>query len=215
MLVVGLLLGSVSISAQPALLYRDTTGSVEILINIQQEPLPNGSLINSLLSDGDVHRVELDESNATVSYRFASPVRKTSYLVRREGNVLVAQGTLKGASFSRRIAINAGPWLESMEWELADYAMSGSTQPLVFWVVNPFEAQAFEMQAIGESPENIMDNGQSVPAQRVRVRPAGFLAPFYSTLYWFRPTDGRFLRYEGVRGLPGTPLTVVELIRED
>jgi hypothetical protein len=215
MLGVGLFLGSVSISAEPSLLYRDTTGSVQILIHIQQELLPNGSLINSLLSDGDVHRVALDQSNATVSYRFASPVRKTSYRVHREGNALLAQGTFKGVSFSRRITINAGPWFESMEWELTDYAMSGSTQPLVFWVVNPFEAQAYEMQAIGESPENIMDNGQSVPAQRVRVRPAGILAPFWSTLYWFRLTDGRFLRYEGVRGMPGTPLTVVELIGGD
>ena len=102
-----------------------------------------------------------------------------------------------------------------MEWELADYAVSGSTQPLVFWVVNPFEARAYQMQAIGESREVIDDNGKSLTAARVRVRPNGFLAPFWSTLYWFRPSDGRFVRYEGVRGLPGTPKTTVELLRGD
>ena len=212
MLCVGLFLGSMSTFAEPTLLYRDTTGSVEIIIHIWKDILPEGSLINSLLSDGDVHRVQLDESNATVRYQFASPVRGTAYTARREGNELLLQGTFRGASFSRRIAINANPWLESMEWSLADYALSGSMQPLVFWVVNPFEAQAYELQAIGENPENVMDNGQSFPALRVRVRPTGLLAPFWSTLYWFRPSDGRFLRYEGVRGLPGTPKTVVELM---
>jgi hypothetical protein len=214
MLGAGLFLGSMSAFAEPELLYRDVTGSVEILIHIWKDVLPDGSLINSLLSDGDVHRVQLDDSNATVSYRFASPVRGTVYAARREENELLLQGTLKGASFSRRITINANPWLESMEWSLAEYALSGSRLPLVFWVVNPFEGLAYEMQAIGESSENVMDNGQSVPAMRVRVRPAGLLAPFWSTLYWFRPTDGRFLRYEGVRGLPGTPKTVVELMSE-
>jgi hypothetical protein len=216
LLVVGILLGcATSVLAEPHLEYRDMTGSVEILIHIWKELLPDGSLINSMLSDGDVHRVQLDGSNATVSYRFASPTRGTAYTTHREGDELVFQGTFKGSSLSKRIAINANPWYESMEWSLADYARSGSTQPLLFWVINPFEAQAYEMQAIGESPENIMDNGQSVPALRVRVRPAGILAPFWSTLYWFRPYDGRFLRYEGVRGLPGTPKTVVELMNGD
>jgi hypothetical protein len=203
------------ILAEPVLVYRDMTGSVQILIHIWQELLPEGSLVNSALSDGDEHHVQLDDANATVSYRFASPTQSTSYLARREGDELVLQGTFKGFPLSRRIAINANPWFESMEWSLVDYALSGSTRPLVFWVVNPREARAYEMQAIGESPENILDNGQSVPALRVRVRPAGFLAPFWSTLYWFRPSDGRFLRYEGVRGLPGTPMTVVELLGGD
>jgi hypothetical protein len=213
LLCAGFLLGfSLAARAEPSLLYRDTTGGVQILIHMWVELLPTGSLINSVLSDGDVHRVQVNDEMATLSYRFASPARGSAYLARREGDTLVIAGTFRGAPLSRRISIDASPWYESMEWSLAEYALSGSTQPLVFWVVNPFEALAYEMQAIGESPENIMDNGQSVPALRVRVRPAGLLAPFWSTLYWFRPSDGRFLRYEGVRGLPGTPRTVVELM---
>ena len=47
---------------------------------------------------------------------------------------------------------------------------------------------------------------------RIRVSPVGILHFIWSALYWFRPTDARFLRYEAVRGLPGTPRTVVELM---
>jgi hypothetical protein len=169
-------------------------------------------MINSLLSDGDVHRVELNEADATIGYHYASPSLKMAYSARREGDELFLEGTFKGVPLSRRISIDASPWFESMEWELGQYAVSGSSQPLVFWVVNPLEARAYQLQATGESTEMIDDNGQSVAGARVRVRPTGFLAPFWSTLYWFRPTDGRFLRYEGVRGLPGTPKTVVELL---
>jgi len=51
-----------------------------------------------------------------------------------------------------------------------------------------------------------------VDAVRLRVVPVGILRFFWSALYWFRPADGRFERSEGVRGGPGTPKTVVELL---
>lgn len=57
-------------------------------------------------------------------------------------------------------------------------------------------------------------DGRTEEAMRVRVSPWGLLSLFWSSLYWFRPSDGAFLRYEAVRGLPGTPKTVVELIEE-
>ena len=48
-------------------------------------------------------------------------------------------------------------------------------------------------------------------ALRVRIRPVGILHYLWSALYWYRPGDGTFLRYEAVRGWVGTPKTVIEL----
>jgi hypothetical protein len=213
----GLALGLLGILSVPAvaqaiLTYRDRTGRVDIIIHMWKEELPFGAMFHSRLSDGEIHRVEIDGSNETISYRFASPSRNTSYLARREGNTILIEGTLHGSPLSRRLPIDATPWMESMEWSLQEYAMSGSPLPLTFWVLQPFEVRAYLLQATGELEENIVVNGQAQAVKRVRVRPAGILAPFWSALYWFRASDGRFVRYEGVRGLPGTPKTVVELI---
>jgi hypothetical protein len=131
------------------------------------------------------------------------------------GNKILVEGTLNGSPMSRQLPIDATAWMESMEWQLGEYAMSGSTRPVHFWVLQPFEAMAFPLQATGEPEENIVVNGQPQPAKRVRVRPAGILAPFWSSIFWFRPSDGRFLRNEAVRGLPGTPKTFVELMEEN
>ena len=201
-------------SAQTMLTYRDRTGHVEIIINMWKEELPSGFMFHSLLSNGDIYRVEIDGSKQTISYRFASPSRRTSYLARREGNTILVEGTLNGSPVSRQLPIDATTWMESMEWSLGEYAMSGSTRPVHFWVVQPFEAMAYALQATGEPEENIVVNGQTQLAKRVRVRPAGILAPFWSSIYWFRPSDGRFLRNEAVRGLPGTPKTFVELMED-
>ena len=101
-----------------------------------------------------------------------------------------------------------------MEWSLQPFAVSGSSEPLLFWVVQPYDGQAFLMQAREEKAEDIPVDGRTLEARRVKVSPWGILSLFWSSLYWFRLSDGTFLRYEAVRGLPGTPKTVVELIEE-
>ena len=70
------------------------------------------------------------------------------------------------------------------------------------------------MQAREEKEEGIPVDGRALEAMRVKVSPWGLLSLFWSSLYWYRSSDGTFVRFEGVRGLPGTPKTVVELIGE-
>ena len=202
------------VDAQAGGIYRDLTGQLVTMIRLQQETRGEEVTLRSILSDGDLHSVEMDASRATLHYDFDSPGRKTAYSASREGNEILIQGTLKGQPLSRRIPIDSHPWYESMEWSLQPFAVSGSSEPLLFWVVQPYEGQAFLMQAREEREEDIPVDGRTLEALRVKVSPWGILSLFWSSLYWFRPSDGTFLRYEAVRGLPGTPKTVVELIEE-
>jgi hypothetical protein len=200
--------------AQGGWIYRDLTGKLVTIIHLQEETHGNDVTIHSTLSDGDLHNVEMDASRATFHYDYESPERKTAYSATRQGNEILLQGTLKGHSLSRRIPIDAHPWFQAMEWSLQPLVVSGSARPLVFWVVQPFEGHVYQMQAREEQAEEIPVDGRTLEALRVRVSPSGILAALWSSLYWFRPSDGAFLRYEAVRGLPGTPKTVVELIEE-
>jgi hypothetical protein len=209
-----LICGTLPAGAQSGWVYRDLTGHLVTMIYLREETHGEDVTIRSTLSDGDLHSVEMDASRATVHYDFASPARKTAYSVNREGNDITIQGTLRGQPVSRRIPIDTHPWYQSMEWSLQPLVVSGSSQPLVFWVVQPFEGQAYLMQAREEKAEAITVDGRTVEARRVRVSPRGILSVVWSSLYWFRPSDGAFLRYEAVRGLPGTPKTIVELIEE-
>jgi hypothetical protein len=158
--------------------------------------------------------VHLDSASATVRYDFESPRRKTAYSAVRDGNAILLEGTLRGTPLSRKVQIDAKPWYESMEWSLQRLALSGSSEPVLFWVLQPFEARAYLLQARVEKTEAIINDERAVPAVRVRVSPTGLLSLFWNALFWYRPTDGMNLRYESVRGLPGTPKTTVELIGE-
>jgi hypothetical protein len=202
------------LAGQTTWIYRDRTGQAEIRIRVWKQVADSGKVIHSALSDGDGHHVFLNAVSDTVRYDFESPQRETAYSAVRDGNTLYLQGTLRGRPLSRSIAIDAKPWYESMEWSLRNLALSGSPQPVVFWVLQPFEARAYLLQARVEKTEDIVDNDRTVPAIRVKVSPMGLLTLFWSALFWYRPADGLNLRYEAVRGLPGTPKTTVELMEE-
>ncbi len=210
-----LALGCQHAAAQAPLDYRDRTGDTEIRIRMSEEPIPNGEVEHSRMSDGDRHDVTIDPSGNTSDYRVQSPSRRLDYSVVREGNVLVLSGVIYGSPLSRRITINALPWYQALERSLRDWIVSGARGEPEFWIVHPWEANAYLLQASSEGEEEIPVNGRQELAVRVRVRPVGILRFFWSALYWFRPTDGRYLRYEAVRGLPGTPKTVIEYLGSD
>jgi len=194
--------------------YRDLTGHQVTIIHLQEQTHGSDITVLSAMSDGDHHSVEMDASRATFHYQFESPERATAYSASREGNEILMEGTLKGRPLSRKVAIDSHPWFQSMELSLQPLVVSGSSQPLVFWVLQPFDAHVYLMQAREEVEEEIPVDGRTMPGVRVRVSPWGILSGVWSSLYWFRPADGAFLRYEAVRGLPGTPKTVVEMIEE-
>ncbi len=205
--------------AQVTLAYRERTGTAELGIKIREELVPGGSVGHSLESNGDVHDVQMDGFEATTHYFVESPSLKIAYTVTRKGEVLIVQGTLSGASISKTIPIDGRPWYQSIERSLRDYvvtyALTGAKRPLTFWIVHPWEAKAYLLQARVERLEPIKVNDRQVTAVRIRVSPTGILALFWSSLYWYRPSDGRFVRYEAVRGPPGTAKSVVEYMGND
>jgi hypothetical protein len=201
--------------SQLTAVYRDRTGTRETAIRIRQDPLPHGFLFRSFMSDGEYHEVEYGPSDTTVRYRVQSPARGIDYSATREGNTMVFKGVFGGRPLARSQRIDDHPWLETVERSLIGLALDPGRPQTVFWIVQPWEAKAYLMQALNEGEDAVMLDGCSVGAVRVRVRPYGLLALFWSSLYWYRLPDGLFLRYEAVRGLPGTPLTVVELASED
>jgi hypothetical protein len=198
--------------AQTTNTYRDMTAGKETIARIQEVPIAHGLIIRSVLSNGDYYEVEYGDSNTTVRYRVQSPNRKIDYTARRVGNIITFEGTLGGKQISRKQQVDNRPWFETIETSLSAFALSGSRTPLLFWIVQPWEGKAYLMQAIGEGEETVTAGAVRMKAMRLRVRASGFFSRFWSSLYWYRSTDGLYVRYEAARGIPGTPLTVVELI---
>ena len=61
--------------------------------------------------------------------------------------------------------------------------------------------------------DTISINGKEVEAVYITVSLTGLLSIFWTGKYWYRKSDGVFLRYKGKSG-PGTGVSIMELTSE-
>lgn len=135
----------------------------------------------------------------------------------RDGNSIT--GTLGDETLTKKI--NDNPWYQMLEVSQAFVTGQGDLGD--FWIVSDQMGEhtdepgfsAITLQAREKGRETIEIQGQEVEALKVIVRLTGAKAMFWKAEYWYRPSDGVMLRYEAVRGGPGTPKTVITLLEEE
>jgi hypothetical protein len=201
--------------APVTLVYRQRTGNRVDRIEITEQVSPEGSVLGVAASSGETYRIESDSSGGVTSCTFTYPPGSTSWTARRDGTSLRLEGTVQGRPVRRTFKIDAHPWYESVERSLQSFAVSGSTEPKEFWMIEPYGGGAYLMAGRIERRGRSEVNGATVDAVQVVVRPAGILSFLWSSTYWYAPADGTFLRSQSIRGLlPVIPPTVIELLED-
>lgn len=193
--------------------YVETTGPERILLTSWELPKSDGYLLESRSENGEQHEVFVDKSLATKWWDYRDPAKGIDIHAQRSGSALLIRGTLKGKPFERREEIDSSPWYQSIERSFEPLALAPEGSTTEFWVLQPDTLRARKIQARNEGVDRLMIEGQSVSAARLRISLPGFLAAFWSSSYWYRLSDGKFVRFEGLHGPPGSPVTTVELIR--
>ncbi len=153
------------------------------------------------------------QDHSTVRWEFRNPGMETDLVVEREGNLLVARGKFKGKEVTREFKVDSLPWYQFIEVSLAAFVRSDE-EKTEFWIIEPLNLKPYKMVALKQETGDLTVNGREVEAVRIKVTLPGMASLFWSSHYWYRKTDGVYLRFEGARGGPGTPKTIVELISE-
>jgi hypothetical protein len=200
--------------SQVSLVYRQSTGSREDRVEISDVALPTGAVLGISITSGETYRIETDARGGVISCSFDFPPEGTSWKAVREAATLRLDGTVQHRQVSRTFHIDDHPWYESAERSLQFYALSAPSEPVRFWMIEPYGGSAYLMAGRIERREQIVVNGWSVPAVRVVIRPDGILAFLWKSAYWFDPVDGTFLRSQSVRGFLAVVPTVLELVED-
>jgi hypothetical protein len=198
--------------AQNRLIYRESTGQKVVFIEVWEERHAENQVLHSVMSNGEAYDIQNDSGMATVVFTYENTGQKTFYKASRENDTVRFEGILMGKPFDLAARIDERPLYQSVERSLQGFAISGSSATVNFWIVLPSDAKVFQLEARREGKEVVEVSGQRVEAERVKVSLPGIASIFWSSLYWYRSADGTFLRSECVRGLFGTPLTVLELV---
>jgi hypothetical protein len=204
------LLEPMVVMAQETKYYVEQTADEVVTLRSWEQPVADGYILRSEADTGDVHIVAANRALETLWWQFLSSERSISYQARREGDQIVVEGELDGETVQAEFPIPDAPWYQSVEKSLEPFVLSGRER-IRFMVIQPYDVEPFVMVARARETETVEAGDETYEAVHVVVSPEGFASLFYRVHYWFRASDGLFVRYEGTRGPPGTPKTVVEL----
>lgn len=77
------------------------------------------------------------------------------------------------------------------------------------FIFRPDNIKLYTMVAETQGTERL----EGVNLYKITVSPTGFLSAFWSCSYYFVPTTLKFIGYKGVNGKPGTPETIIRIMK--
>lgn len=201
-----LLLSVAPLMADETLVYRHATGDQVTLEERRISSTREGPLIET-----PQEIAWLTEDGATRRWEFREPDTETTVTAERSGEIIAVTGTLQGREVRREVRSDK-EWHQLIEHALEDFAVSGR-QSTRLWSFRSDSMDLTEFRAERQGTEALDLPGGMVETVHVEVRLTGLFSAFWHADYWFRATDGRFVRYAAERGR-NEPLTVIELVAE-
>ena len=189
---------------------QQTEDKIEYFDWLLEKP---GDFHLSAVSDSEIHRTALDNNLNTESWSLDNPEQQTSVKARREADRIILTGHWHGERIDKQLRIDAAPWYQAMSLSLRTF-LASSQDSLEFWTLRPDKLQPLKLRVTKKELETVQIEGQPVEAQRLEVRLTGLGSLLGHSLYWFRPSDGLFLKYQGPNGMPGLATTTITLEKE-
>lgn len=166
-----------------------------------------GYRLTSRGSEG-THTTRTDEHFDTRSWRVEDPANETSVRAVRRQNTITVEGTFKGETVDRQIALDAAPWFQASSFSLRGFVVS-DRESIRFWTLRSDTLKPYKLKAVKKGVETIAVGGEPETALRVELRLSGWLGPFWKSDYWYRPEDGLLLRFEGTGDAVGSYKIVI------
>jgi hypothetical protein len=166
-----------------------------------------------------VQTFQLDKHLATLSWSFDAPHKKTKVTAVRKENRIYLEGTDEGDPIKKTYKINDLPWNQSFNIGLEQFALSDE-EVMQFWAIGttgPGNMKITKFNVKKKKTESITLNTpdaavtRQVEAVYITISLSGLLSLFWTGKYWFRKSDGWFLRYRG-KNRTGGPIAVMQLI---
>ena len=158
---------------------------------------------------------ELDAHLATLKWAFENPKENTKITAAREGNKIFLKGQSRGKPIEKTFKINELSWNQTFNIGLEQFALSPG-KSMIFWAIGtrgPGNMKITRFKVNKKGIETITIRGKQVEAVYITISLTGLLSIFWTGNYWYRKSDGVFLRYKGKSG-PRTGVSIMELTSE-
>ena len=160
-------------------------------------------------------KFEVNVNLATLSWTFENPKENTKVTAYRKGDKIFLEGQDRGEPIDKTFKINELPWNQTFNIGLEVFAVSPA-KSMKFWAIGtkgPGNMKITKFKVKKKKIETVTLRGNEVEAVYITISLSGLLSIFWTGNYWYRESDGRFIRYKG-KGGPGTGISIMELVSE-
>jgi hypothetical protein len=199
-----LLLMSGSVHAEKTLFYKvyqEKSGVLPTEMSIHIGDLASDRILVQWEGKANGGKVEhvLSSDYAVRSWNVSDPKRETEYMGERKGDTLSIKGRNRGKGIDKRMKIDGRPFFFHPALGLSEFARSGKKM-LEFWTLRPDNLSEYKMKAENQGAETILVNGEQIATIRVKWGLTGVLSRFFNQTFWFRKSDGVFVKSKASRG---------------
>ncbi len=163
-------------------------------------------------SVGEVDSLLLDRQRSTLEWRRRVEAEGTDLKAVRSGGRVSLTGVYKGRAYERSYDFGDQPWYQFQEISYEALFASKAARS-GFWTIDrkTLKPSFFLAERMGSSSIEVM--GAPVKAVKYSLTVAGVPALVFTSHFWLRLSDGRFLRLE-VPPILNLPRSSVELSKE-
>jgi len=146
----------------------------------------------------DYVQEELHTFNAaheTIDTHVVNAQDGTDYTLKREGHTLIIKGKLKGRIADQTIRIGKEPFFSFPKFNLAAFILQRRKQ-VAFWALRTDTFKLYKMIAVKTGRKTIQLGGKDANALEIYMTTDNPLFRLFKRYYYFRPSDGMFLKQE-------------------
>ena len=183
--------------------YREKDKERSLLHAVQIDPVSGGFavLLHTTVSgrpeEESFQSFAVDSQWATLKWTFRQPGRRSDISASRQGKHIILQGTWKGKAIKKSFATDDRPWNQPFQIGLAPFVTSG-LKTFQFWSIGtagPGEMKIAKFNSERRESASASLNGVPMELVRVRLKLSGLLSLFWHGDYWYRTSDGVFVRF--------------------
>lgn len=200
-----LLFFSLSVLAQQTTYLSECNGQQTTIV--WQEERTDERIYLRVYQGDDQHEYIINKSFQTEKWKVINRPAHTDLTIERHHDTYSVTGTFEGKRIAKTVESKGYVWYQNIAYN-AGFSLN-EKQTVKYECFRPDNMKLYAMVAEAQDTEKF----EGMNAYKITVSLAGFLSVFWSCSYYFDPATFNFIGYKGVNGKPGTPETIIKIVR--
>lgn len=200
-----MLLPSLPVLAQKTT-YLSKCGNLQDTI-VWQEKKTNEKIYLYVTQGDEQHEYVMNKSFQTEKWQVINLPLHTDLTIELHNNIYSVTGKFKGKSIAKTVKSSGYAWYQNIAYNAG--MSSEGKKAVKYECFRPDNIKLYTMVAEVQGTEQF----KGTSTQKITVSLTGFLSVFWSCSYYFDPATLKFVGYKGINGKPGTPETIIKVIK--